>query len=64
MNDPIICFCYSVRESTLINTILSHSVTEITQLTQLCKAGNGCTSCWQELEQLILDPHKTNPPQP
>ncbi len=33
--------------------IAENDITEIEQVTDLCRAGAGCGGCWEEIEELI-----------
>lgn len=51
--DPIVCFCFSVHQSTVLAAIAQPGVETVLDITARCKAGNGCSSCWSVLEELI-----------
>ncbi|MCA9789355.1 MAG: (2Fe-2S)-binding protein, partial [Cyanobacteria bacterium HKST-UBA05] len=51
--DPTICFCFGIRQSEIMQAILTHQPANVADLTAVCKAGNGCTSCWPELQEMI-----------
>lgn len=53
--DPLICFCYSVRESKIKEVILSGKIKHLWQVTEACDAGAGCTGCHQLIEEMIQE---------
>lgn len=53
MDDPIICSCYSIKESYLREAIAKYSIKEIEGIMEICDAGTGCCSCHLLLESLI-----------
>lgn len=48
-----VCYCYDVPDTVIIKTIREHNCEEVEQVTELCNAGGGCTSCHPDIEELI-----------
>lgn len=48
-----VCYCYDVPDTVIRKTIKEHSCTEVDEVTELCNAGGGCTSCHPDIEELI-----------
>ena len=57
--DDIVCFCFGITQRDIIRIILEKNPQSAVELTTHCEAGNGCTSCWDDLEALIKQ--YTNP---
>jgi NAD(P)H-nitrite reductase large subunit len=55
--NPLVCFCFRIREQEVLSVIRECPVETVMDITAHCKAGNGCTSCWPLLEELLR--HKT-----
>lgn len=55
INDPLICFCYSVRESKIRDLILENNIKYIWQITEKCDAGGGCTGCHYIIDEMIQE---------
>jgi bacterioferritin-associated ferredoxin len=55
LNDPIICLCYAVRESTIKNMILECKAKKVWQVTEACDAGSGCGSCHYIIDEMIQE---------
>lgn len=49
----IICFCFGITQQDIVSIILEKNPQSVVELTGLCEAGNGCTSCWDDLETLV-----------
>ena len=52
-DDAIICSCYGITKGEIVAAITSQPVASVLDLVGVCDAGNGCTSCWPELLQLL-----------
>lgn len=48
-----VCYCFDVPDTVIRRIIREHDCTEVDQVTQLCNAGGGCTSCHPDIEELI-----------
>lgn len=51
--DPIICKCFDVRESTIRDAIRENNATTLEEVTQLTKAGGGCKHCLEDIEEIL-----------
>ncbi len=49
----IVCQCFGVTDNKIKREIRENNLTQIEQVTHYCKAGGGCTSCHQAIEELI-----------
>jgi NifU-like protein len=49
----LICTCFGVSEETIVNAIAAHGLTEIDDVTAICRAGSGCGSCRMLIVDLI-----------
>jgi NifU-like protein len=48
-----VCYCFDVPDTVIRRVIREHDCTEVHQVTDLCNAGGGCTSCHPDIEELI-----------
>jgi len=51
--NPLVCFCFGVTEQEVMAVIHEYPVETVMDITDWCKAGNGCTSCWPLLDELL-----------
>jgi NifU-like protein len=49
----LICTCFGITEDTIIETIEKHNVTDVDEVTSICRAGSGCGSCRMLIAELI-----------
>ena len=49
----LICTCFGVSEETVVLTIEENALTEIDEVTDICRAGSGCGSCRMLIAELI-----------
>lgn len=49
----IVCTCFGVTDKTIERTIREHALTTVDQVTHYCKAGGGCGSCVEQIEQML-----------
>lgn len=52
-DDPLICFCFGVTQQQVVSAIANYNCQTSWDVMQVCKAGNGCSSCWGDIEQLV-----------
>lgn len=52
-DDAVICSCYGVTKGEIVAAILANQVISVVDLVGVTDAGNGCTSCWPELLELL-----------
>lgn len=52
-SDMVLCFCYGVTWGEIQAQLAQHNPQTLMELIALTKAGNGCGSCWGELESLL-----------
>lgn len=52
--DEIVCFCFSVTRHEVLQVIQREDVRTVPDITNHCKAGNGCTSCWPMLQEILM----------
>jgi assimilatory nitrate reductase catalytic subunit len=48
-----ICVCFGIGLSTLHETITSHRLTEVTEISAVLRAGTNCGSCIPELKAIL-----------
>lgn len=60
--NPLVCFCFQVTEQEVLAVIQLDEVKTVMDITDFCKAGNGCSSCWPLLEEMLF--LKSPPPLP
>lgn len=60
--DPIICKCFSVKESTIRQVIQENSLTSIDEVTNYCKAGGGCGLCDKEITRILDEENNAESP--
>lgn len=51
--DVLVCYCFEVYRSEIIRLIKEHQPQTTSELVALGEAGNGCSSCWCDLDELI-----------
>ena len=49
----IVCTCFGVTDKTIERTIKDHGLTTVEQVTHFCKAGGGCGSCTEQIEEML-----------
>ncbi len=49
----LICTCFGVSEETIAAAISENRITDIDEVTQICRAGSGCGSCRMLIGELI-----------
>jgi len=52
-DDPLICSCFGVSESTIEKAISDLGAPSIDQVTRSCNAGGGCGSCRMLIQEMI-----------
>jgi NAD(P)H-nitrite reductase large subunit len=52
-DNPLICYCFNVHQQEIMAVIQRDDVHTVMDITRHCKAGNGCSSCWATLEELL-----------
>lgn len=52
-DNPLVCFCFGVTQQEVMAVIQRDDVKTVMDITAHCKAGNGCSSCWPLLEELL-----------
>lgn len=48
-----VCYCFDVTDTVIKKVIREHKCEEVDQVTDICNAGGGCTSCHPDIEELI-----------
>lgn len=64
VEDPVICKCFGVKESTIREVIRENSLTTIDEVTNYCKAGGGCGLCDKEITRIISEERNLEPVRP
>ncbi len=54
-DDALICTCFGISEQRIENEILSGELRTVAEVTQVCKAGAGCGSCYKLIEDILDD---------
>lgn len=49
----LICTCFGVSEETIVNVIRENDLTDVDEVSGLCRAGSGCGSCRMLIAELI-----------
>jgi NifU-like protein len=62
--DPIICKCFGVRESTIREVIKDNNLTTIEEVTNYSKAGGGCGMCDKDIARIISEEKNLEPVRP
>ena len=57
-----ICYCFSVTEQEIRDTIQKHDLDSVSDVTWFCGAGGGCGGCRYAIQE-ILDSLRPIPPQ-
>lgn len=53
--DPPVCYCFGVSEEKIRKTIKKHRLNTVREVTERCRAGGGCHTCWLEIEEILHD---------
>jgi len=48
-----VCYCFDVPDTVIRKVISENGCTEVEEVTEICDAGGGCTSCHPDIEELI-----------
>jgi NifU-like protein len=51
--DNIVCRCYVVRENVIRKAIADHQLRLVEEVTAVTRAGGGCSSCWDDIQQIL-----------
>jgi len=49
----LICTCFGVSEESIVSAIEQHSLTDVEEVVEICRAGSGCGSCRMLIQELI-----------
>jgi NifU-like protein len=49
----LICTCFGVSEETVLNSIAACGLTDVDEVSRVCRAGSGCGSCRMLIQELI-----------
>jgi NifU-like protein len=48
-----ICYCYDVPDTVIRKVIKDNNCEEVDEVTEICNAGGGCTSCHPDIEEIL-----------
>jgi NifU-like protein len=48
-----ICYCFDVPDTVIRRVIRENRAREVDEVTEICNAGGGCTSCHPDIEEMI-----------
>lgn len=48
-----VCYCFDVPDTVIRRVIRENDVEEVDEVTEICNAGGGCTSCHPDIEEMI-----------
>lgn len=51
--DPIVCHCFQVRESELVEAIQRHELQTVKEIRQCTSAGSGCNACHKIIRMIL-----------
>ena len=51
--DNIVCRCYVVSEDVIRRAIDKHQLQQVEEVTACTRAGGGCSSCWDEIQEIL-----------
>ena len=57
----LICRCYVVAEGTIRAAIRAHDLRHVEEVTAVTRAGGGCSSCWDEIQEVLDSVHGKAP---
>lgn len=60
-DNPLVCLCFKVTRAEILDVLQHHPIRNVMDITDHCKAGNGCTSCWPDLDKLLFLSLKNGP---
>ena len=49
----VVCKCFGITEAEIEHAIRENKLTSVEQVTNYCKAGGGCGSCHEDIEEMI-----------
>ncbi len=52
-DDSLICSCFGVSERTIEQEVRMHQMSTIEEVTEACKAGAGCHSCYPLIQDIL-----------
>jgi NifU-like protein len=51
----LVCKCFRVSETEIRAVLAENEISEVEQVSELCKAGRGCGRCHEQIEELIAE---------
>jgi len=53
LEEKIVCTCFGVSENEILRVIRENNLSDVSEVTNYCKAGGGCGGCRETIEELI-----------
>jgi len=50
-----VCYCFSVTERKIREVIRANNLRTVEDVTHYCKAGGGCGTCHEDIEDILKD---------
>ena len=60
-DERVVCRCFVVSECVLRKAILAHQLRQVEEVTAVTRAGGGCSSCWDEIQEILNEIHGLPP---
>jgi NifU-like protein len=51
--ETIVCRCFVVSEGAIRRAVADHGLRQVEEVTAVTRAGGGCSSCWDEIQQIL-----------
>lgn len=55
-----VCLCFGVRKKIIEEILASHSNLKVRDVQKICKAGQGCGTCMEELKSIVTSYHQSS----
>jgi NifU-like protein len=49
----LVCRCFLVDEETIRKAIAEHKLQQVEEVTAVTRAGGGCSSCWDDIQEIL-----------
>ncbi len=54
-DETLICRCFVVAEGAIRRAVAEHGLQQVEEVTAVTRAGGGCSSCWDEIQQILSE---------
>src|SRR5262252_7153263 len=53
--ENLVCRCYMVPEEAIRRAIQEHDLHQVEEVTACTRAGGGCSSCWDDIQEILSE---------